>query len=123
MARKKLSDLKVTLSDLHDISMTEATFLFALRERATGRLMPFNRCGTRAEFEHGGLPRLFTTRQAAASALNCWRMGVWRLTGDEDGYWPEPSLRAGNKEIAARRSATEVDIVQMTLRETEPKLL
>ena len=100
----------------------EALFFFVLRERATGRILPRNKCGTRAEFGDNGPPRLFTSRQAAASALSCWRMGLWRLTGDEDGVWPEPSLWSGNKEIAKRRFATEVDIVQMTLRETEPEL-
>jgi len=70
---------------------------------------------TRVEFEDGGPPRLFTTMAAPANVLACWRMGHWRLTGDEDGYYPDPALWKGNAEIAARRQATEVDIVLMRL--------
>jgi len=88
---------------------------YVLRERSTRKLMPQVKVATRAEFGDHGPPRLFTTRHAASQALNCWRMGLWRLTGDEDGCWPEPSLWKGNAEIAARRQATDVDIVPMHL--------
>jgi hypothetical protein len=88
---------------------------FVLQERSTKRLMPRVKCGSRAEFGDNGPPRLFTSTQAASSCLNCWRMGYWRLTGDEDGVWPEPALWKGNVEIAARRKATEVDIVAVRL--------
>ncbi len=88
---------------------------WVLRERATKLLMPRVKCGTRAEFTDTGPPRLFTTPGAAKQALDCWRMGLWRLTGDEDGCYPEPANWSGNAEIAARRRATEVDIVPMSL--------
>lgn len=89
---------------------------WVLREKATKRLLPLHRTAmTRVEFEDPGVPRLFTSPGAAKQALDCWRMGLWRLTGDEDGYAPEPSSWKGNDEIAARRKATEVDIVPMRL--------
>jgi hypothetical protein len=101
----------------------ETQFFFVLRERSTERLLPVNKVATRAEFGDGGPPRLFTRRQHAQQALDCWRQGQWHLTGDEDGCWPEPLLPKYNAEIAKRRQATEVDIVQMTLKETQPNLI
>lgn len=90
---------------------------WVLRERSTKRLMPQTKVHTRAEFEDGGPPRLFTSPQAASSALNCWRMGHWRLTGDEDGYYPEPAdpTKTWNREIIDRRKDVEIDIVPMRL--------
>lgn len=94
---------------------TNSCLYYVLRERKTRRLMPAKRIPTRAEFEDTGPPRLFTTKAAAANALACWRMGLWRLQGDEDGYSPEPSTWKGNAEIAARRKAMEIDVVPMRL--------
>jgi hypothetical protein len=90
---------------------------WVLRERATRRLLPVNKCGSRAEFEDKGPPRLFTSAQAASSCLNCWRMGHWRNDMDEygDGDGPVPSEAKYNIEIKARRQATEVDIVMVSL--------
>lgn len=53
----------------------EAQFFFVLRERSTERLLPINKVATRAEFGDGGPPRLFTRRQHAQQALDCWRQG------------------------------------------------
>lgn len=92
---------------------------FVLRERATKRLMPAAKVQTRAEFGDNGPPRLFISRAAAASALTCWRMGLWRLTGEEDGYCPEPSMWSGNEAISERRRATEVEVVPVRLIEME----
>lgn len=88
---------------------------WVLRERSTQRLMPRKPCQTRVEFGDAGAPRLFTSKNAASQALSCWRMGLWCLTGDEDGVWPEPSSWKGNVDIADRRRATEVDIVEYDL--------
>lgn len=99
--------------------MTGKTY-WVLRETSTGRLLPTHRSAmTRVEFGDNGPPRLFTTKGAAANALACWRMGYWRLTGDEDGYYPEPSLLKGNEAIAARRKTTEVDIVEIGIVEAD----
>src|SRR5260221_7476836 len=89
---------------------------WALRERATKRLLPLHRIAmTRVEFGDSGPPRLFTSSGSAKQALDCWRMGQWHLTGDEDGLWPEPGMWKGNEEVKARRTATEVDIVPVRL--------
>lgn len=78
---------------------------WVLREKATKRLLPLHRTAmTRVEFGHAGPPRLFTSPGAAKQALDCWRMGLWHLAGDEDGVWPEPTTWKENDEIAARRS-------------------
>lgn len=97
------------------MSALPAARYYVLEEVATGRFLPVNKCATRAEFGDNGPPRLFTSPQAASSALNCWRMGLWRLIGDEDGCWPEPSMWKGNAEIAERRRAADVRIRRVAL--------
>ncbi len=90
---------------------------FVLEERATKRWLPRNKFGTRAEFGDSGPPRLFTRRAAASSALSCWRMGVWRLGGDEDGYTampPDPS-KAWNAEVIAARKDVAVDVIEVSV--------
>lgn len=91
---------------------------FALRERSTGRLLPTAQrtSMTHVEFGDNGAPRLFTRHNAAVNALMCWRMGHWRLTGDDDRIYPEPSLTSRNKQIADRRAVVEVDIVTVELK-------
>lgn len=96
-------------------SLSHCGAFYVLRERETQRLLPTAKVATRVEFGDNGPPRLFTTKAAAGSALSAWRMGVWRLTGDEDGCWPEPAQWKGNNEVAERRKATVVDIVPMHL--------
>lgn len=90
---------------------------FVLRERATKFLLPHMKVQTRAEFADKGPPRLFTSRNAASNTLNCWRMGYWvhKVDSYGDSEGPMPSEWKGNIEIAARRAATEVDIVPMQL--------
>lgn len=91
---------------------------FVLRERETQRLLPTHRVAmTQVEFGDNGPPRLFTKKAAAASALAAWRMGHWRLTGDDDSVYPEPSFNKTNTARAARREAIVVDIVPVTLLE------
>lgn len=104
--------------------MTQTVF-FALQERETGRLMPASKYGTRTEFGDNGSPRLFTKKNAAAQALNCWRMGIWRLIGDDNGYMPEPPdpKQLWNTDTIARRQATEVDVVEMFVAVRSPRLL
>jgi hypothetical protein len=97
--------------------VTNKARYWVLRERATKRLLPTNKCGSRAEFDDSGPPRLFTSPQAASNCLNCWRMGHWRNDMDAygEGDGPIPSIAKYNVEIVARRQATEVDIVPMRL--------
>lgn len=97
--------------------MTTYYYYYVLEEVVTGRLMPVNKCKTRAEFGDPGVPRLFASANAASQALNCWRMGWWRLTGDEDAYWPEPPDPKWSwcAEISARRKATHVRIRRVAL--------
>ncbi len=90
--------------------------LFAIEDQATGRLLPLHRIAmTRVEFEDSGPPRLFTKRGHAQQALDCWRMGQWRLTGDEDGVWPEPRYGSANDERAAVRKAMDIKVVEFKL--------
>lgn len=90
---------------------------YVLREKATGHLMPLTKVHTRAEFGDLGVPRLFRTSGAAKQALDCWRMGHWRLTGDEDGCWPEPPdpAKHWNADVIAARKDVEVEIAPMKL--------
>lgn len=93
------------------------TRFFVLRERETQRLMPLDKVATRAEFGDNGPPRIFTTYQAAAQALNCWRQGWWRhhvdSYGESDG--PMPSDSKASRAVAERRQATPVDVVPVEL--------
>lgn len=89
---------------------------FAIEDQATGRLLPLHRIAmTRVEFGDPGPPRLFTKRGYAQQALDCWRMGRWRLEGDEDGYSPVPGYGARNTEISERRKAMDVRVIEMEL--------
>lgn len=89
---------------------------FAIRNNATGQLLPLHRIAmTRVEFGDSGPPRLFTKRNHAQNALNCWREGRWRLTGDEDGYYPEPSIHPTNTTRSVERKAMDVSVVPVEL--------
>lgn len=90
--------------------------LFAIEDQATGRLLPLHRIAmTRVEFGDPGPPRLFTKRGHAQQALDCWRMGEWRLEGDEDGYSPVPYYGSANDARAAARKAMDIKVVEFEL--------
>ena len=90
--------------------------LFAIEDQATGRLLPLHRIAmTRVEFGDPGPPRLFTRRQHAQQALDCWRMGRRRLEGGEDGYSPVPGYGSANDERAAKRKAMDIEVIEMEL--------
>lgn len=97
--------------------MAVKTRFYVLQHAETKQLMPLDKVATRAEFGDKGPPRIFTTHQAAAQALNCWRQGWWRnhidSYGDSDG--PMPSDSKASREVAERRQAMPVDIVPVEL--------
>jgi len=98
--------------------MTRPLF-FVLRERSTKRLMPTDRVATRAEFDAPGPPRLFVSRQAAKQALNCWRMGHWRLEinsyGESEGPQPPDPSKQWNAVTIALRKDVVIDIIGVRL--------
>lgn len=92
---------------------------FVLREISTGRLLPADKVATRAEFDAPGPPRLFTSRQAASNALNCWRMGHWYHSvdsyGESEGPMPPDPAKPWAAKIIEQRKAVEVEIIGVRL--------
>ncbi len=105
--------------------MSDSRYFWAVREVGTNCYLPAVRGRqtiTAPTPLHEAVPRLHNTRAGAAQALQCWKMGEWKISlqyryssPDEGGLAvPEP------KHVPARDSV-ELEVVPMYLSVREEK--
>ena len=94
--------------------------LFAIKHKPSGNYLPHRprKRGYTHDDPTPGMPRLFTKKAAAASALRCWLQGEWSDRGTVDSYtgeWdydgPYPTKPRPD------RKTEDMEIVEMELTE------
>lgn len=96
--------------------------LFVIMDRATGRYLPRAKRASYVEFSDETEPRLFTRRGSAVNAMRCWKKGYWRtkVTGygfEYDKSTPFPDVSDKSREVAERRSAMDLAVVEVRITE------